>query len=76
MISAFALVGLYGFTAAIQGYMEAPLNIVERLVAITAAAACAWPGLLIANFAGVAVIVALFLLSMRREKAVAAAAAA
>jgi len=76
VISAFALVGLYGFTAAIQGYMEAPLNIVERLVAITAAAACAWPGLLAANFAGVAVIVGLFLLSMRREKAAAASAAA
>ena len=53
-IFAFALVGVYGIAAALQGWMEHRLGWVMRAIVLGAGVACLWPGSLTANLAGVA----------------------
>jgi TRAP transporter 4TM/12TM fusion protein len=73
-ISAFALVGIYGLAAGLQGCMETPLNPLLRAVALAAGIAALWPFSLIANFAGVVVVFALLGYSVfRGRRSVAAA---
>ncbi|MEM9009621.1 MAG: TRAP transporter fused permease subunit [Pseudomonadota bacterium] len=68
-IFGFALVGIYGLAAALQGAMEAPLNIALRLVAGAAGIACLWPGMILVNAAGVVVVLGLLLLNLRARTA-------
>lgn len=56
-IFAFAAVALYAFAAAMQGYLESPLNWPMRLLAATAAVAMLYPGLRELHIAGLLVFV-------------------
>lgn len=74
MIFFFALFGLYAFAAGIEGFMEAKLNIVERLVSIGCAVALLWPAEWWIHLAGLGVLCALFLKSFKYSRKMALAA--
>ncbi|MEO0999310.1 MAG: TRAP transporter fused permease subunit [Pseudomonadota bacterium] len=65
VIFGFALVGIYGLAAALQGAMEAPLTVPLRVVSGLAGLACLWPGLLAANVGGAVLVAALLALNLR-----------
>ena len=70
VVFGFALVGIYALAGALQGWMEARLNIVARLCAAAAGVACLWPNALMINIAGLAatgLILALNLSTARRN---------
>lgn len=64
-VFAVAVVGIYALAAALQGCMEAPLNIFYRAVAGAAGIACLWPDSLAINLAGVAGTAALLAWNVR-----------
>ncbi|SHH64724.1 TRAP transporter permease [Marivita hallyeonensis] len=55
----FAVVGVYGLSAALQGCMEKPFGFLMRLLCLIAGLACLWPEALLANIAGVVAVCAL-----------------
>lgn len=57
-IFTFAVVGIYGLAAAMQGWMEIRLPIVVRLVVGIAGLAALWPAGIAVNVAGAAVVAA------------------
>jgi len=61
-IFAFALLALYAFAAAFQGWLAAPLNWFERLLLAAAALLLLWPGALWLHVAGTALFLALYVL--------------
>ena len=61
----FALVGVYGIAAGLQGWMEYRLGWALRILVLGAGIACIWPGSLVANLAGVGLLVILFVLNRR-----------
>ena len=61
----FGILGLYAFSAALQGYLEAPLNWPLRAVAGAAGAALLWPAGLAVHSAGASVFAVLFVWSSR-----------
>jgi len=61
-IFAFALLALYAFAAAFQGWLAAPLNWLERLLLAAAALLLLWPGALWLQIAGTALFLALYVL--------------
>ena len=63
----FALLGLYGLAAALQGWMEGRLHPALRATAAAAGLAALWPATLALNAGGAAVVVLLFLLSLRAQ---------
>ena len=67
-IFGFALFGIYGLAAGLQGCMERPLNPLLRILALVAGVACLWPWSLIANIAGVAGVVALLVVNFMLSK--------
>lgn len=67
-IFGFALVGIYGLAASFQGCMERPMNPLLRLLALAAGIACLWPWSLLANFVGVAAVVALLAVNLTLAK--------
>ena len=66
----FALFGLYAFTAALQGHMEARLNPVFRLFTLGAAAALLWPTTWWVHTTGLAVLVGIFVVNWRAGQGV------
>ncbi|HSG56052.1 MAG TPA: TRAP transporter large permease subunit, partial [Paracoccaceae bacterium] len=64
-IFAFAVFGIYGVAAALQGCMERPLGIVMRTLAGVAGVACLWPNDLLVNAAGVVGVLALLVWNIR-----------
>jgi TRAP-type uncharacterized transport system fused permease subunit len=70
----FALFGLYAFTAALQGFMEAKLNPLIRLLTLGCAIALLWPLPWWIHLAGMLVLIGIFVLSFRtsRKEALAA----
>ncbi|QMU58498.1 MAG: TRAP transporter fused permease subunit [Boseongicola sp.] len=64
-IFAFAVVGIYGLAAAIQGCMEAPIGIILRIVVAVAGIACLWPGSHLINAIGAAAVLGLLALNIR-----------
>lgn len=64
----FALFGLYAFTAALQGFMEARLNPLLRLLTLGTAVALLWPTTLLVHLAGLVVLVVIFLMSFRASR--------
>ena len=64
----FAILGLFGVTAALQGYLEAPLNWALRSVSLVAGAALLWPAGLLVHVAGAVVFVGLFAWSWRQGR--------
>ncbi|TVQ37087.1 MAG: TRAP transporter fused permease subunit [Geminicoccaceae bacterium] len=67
-VFAFALVGVYGIAAALQGCMEAPLNPILRLVAFAGGVASVWPGHLLVDVIGVAVVLSLLAWTVYQDK--------
>ncbi len=65
MIFIFALFGLYAFTAALQGFMEARLNPLPRFVTLVAAVALLWPTTWLIHLAGLVALVVIFILNWR-----------
>ncbi|MEO1639230.1 MAG: TRAP transporter fused permease subunit [Pseudomonadota bacterium] len=69
ILFAFGVVGIYGLAGALQGCMEAPLNIALRVVSGIAGAACLWPAALPVNAAGAAVVIGLLVWNARSRQA-------
>ena len=64
-VFAFALIGLYAFSAAVQGYLEAPLSWPLRGVAAAAGLALLWPAAVWMHLLGAAGFAVLFAWSWR-----------
>ncbi len=67
-IAAFAALGLYALAGMLEGYLEAPVTVVERVVLAGAGAALLWPAGLVVHGAGVVVLAAVFFWSLRRGR--------
>lgn len=74
-ISFFALFGLYAFAAGLEGFMEAKLNLLMRLLSLGCAVALLWPAPWFVHAAGLVILVILFLNSFRCSRQLAARAA-
>jgi TRAP-type uncharacterized transport system fused permease subunit len=64
----FALVGIYGMAAALQGCMETPLNWPLRVVAFAAGVAAVWPAGVMIDVGGATVVLVLLAWSVRRDR--------
>ncbi|MEO0386059.1 MAG: TRAP transporter fused permease subunit [Pseudomonadota bacterium] len=64
-IFAFAVLGVYALSAALQGCMETRFGVVARILSLVAGAACLWPGMILVNLAGAAAVIALFSVNRR-----------
>jgi len=64
----FALVGVYGLAAALQGWMERRLPPALRVSAALAGAAALWPDMLAVNAAGAVTVLALLAWSLREGR--------
>jgi len=64
-VFAFAVVGVYGVSAALQGCMEKPFGLVMRLLALAAGVAALWPGIVVVNIAGASGVVALLVWNIK-----------
>lgn len=71
-VTAFAIVGIYGLAAGLQGCMERPLNWPLRIIAMAAGIACMWPFSIFIQLAGVAVVAALLVLTVLQPRSVVA----
>ncbi len=65
MIFSFALFGLYAFAAGLEGFMEARLSLLDRLLSVACAFALLWPLPWWVHVVGLAVLTFLFLKSFR-----------
>ncbi len=65
----FGVFGLYAFSAALQGYLEGPLNWPMRAITLAAGAALLWPTVWPVHAAGLAVFVLVLVWSSRRSAA-------
>jgi TRAP transporter 4TM/12TM fusion protein len=68
-VFAFGVVGIYGLSAALAGAMEGPISWPLRIAAGAAGLAALWPGLLVVNLAGAAIVLALLSWSIRTAPA-------
>jgi TRAP-type uncharacterized transport system fused permease subunit len=68
-VFAFGVVGIYGLSAALAGAMEGPVSWPLRIAAGAAGLAALWPGLLVVNLAGAAIVLALLSWSIRTAPA-------
>jgi TRAP transporter 4TM/12TM fusion protein len=64
----FAFFGLYAFAAGLEGYMEARLSLLSRLLALGCAVVLLWPSAWWVHTAGLAVLVVLFVASFRTSR--------
>ncbi|MCW8885366.1 MAG: TRAP transporter permease [Motiliproteus sp.] len=75
-IFGFSLVGIYALAAAMEGYLETPLNWFNRILALALGVVLLWPHeLLIVNLAATVLFVGLFWYSRRQDLSLQAAAA-
>ncbi len=66
MIFFFAFFGLYAFAAGIEGFMEAKLNLLLRLLALLAAAALLWPVEWYIHACGLVLLVLIFVVNRQQ----------
>jgi len=64
----FALFGLYAFAAGLEGFMEARLDLLSRLLSVGCAVALLWPAEWWVHAIGLAVLVVLFAKSFRASR--------
>ena len=64
-VFAFAVVGVYGIAAALQGCMEKPFGPLMRAAAFVAGLAALWPSVLLINLAGIVAVIALLVWNIR-----------
>lgn len=74
MIFFFALFGLYAFAAGLEGFLEARLNPLLRLLSLVSAAALLWPAPWWVHMVGLVTFGGIFLISFRASRKVALAA--
>jgi len=67
-IFVFSLAGLYAMTGALQGYLEARLNLVSRIGTGVAGLLLLWPTTVPVHLAGLALFAVLFTLNVRQTK--------
>ena len=67
-LATFALIGMYAFTAALQGHLENPLSWPMRLAFIASAVLLLWPAALTIHLIGVTVFAALVVLNLRQPR--------
>ncbi|SEA00394.1 TRAP transporter permease [Rubrimonas cliftonensis] len=70
---AFAVVGVYGLAAGMEGWMETRLTLPLRAVVFAAGLATVWPSPLWVNLCGGAVVLAALALSLRADRRLAGA---
>ncbi|MGB0747476.1 MAG: TRAP transporter permease [Magnetospiraceae bacterium] len=68
-IFVFALLGLYAFTAGLQGHMEKPISWLERPVAMVIGAALLWPAGIIVHLAAAVAFVLFMMWNLRKGNA-------
>jgi TRAP transporter 4TM/12TM fusion protein len=68
MIFFFAFFGLYAVAAGIEGFMEAPLHPLLRILSLVAGAALLWPASWMIHLLGLVLLVLLFVFNRRQEK--------
>lgn len=68
MVFFFAMFGLYSFSAGIQGFMEAPLNLPVRLLTLACAVALLYPFALLIHLGGLVVLGVVFFFSYRASR--------
>lgn len=61
----FAVIGIYGLAAGLQGCMETPLSPLARIAALAAGIACMWPEAVLIQGAGVVVVFGLLAFSIK-----------
>ncbi|MDA3903063.1 MAG: TRAP transporter fused permease subunit [Desulfuromusa sp.] len=61
----FALFGLYAFSATLQGFMEAKLNPLVRLLTLVTAIALLWPTTWLIHLVGLVVLIGIFVFNRR-----------
>ncbi len=72
-IFGFSLLGIYALAAALEGYLETPLNIIGRVLALLIGLALLWPHqMLLLYLAAAAMFVALFWYNRRQPRDAAA----
>jgi TRAP transporter 4TM/12TM fusion protein len=64
----FALFGLYAFAAALEGFMEARLDLVSRILSVVCAVALLWPAAWWVHAVGLVGLVVLFMKSFRTSR--------
>ncbi|HEY5674321.1 MAG TPA: TRAP transporter fused permease subunit [Malonomonas sp.] len=64
----FALFGLYAFAAGLEGFMEAKLNPIYRLLTLATAVALLWPAPWFVHTAGLLVLIGIFTISFRTSR--------
>jgi TRAP transporter 4TM/12TM fusion protein len=64
----FALFGLYAFAAALEGFMEARVNLPVRLLSVGCAVALLWPASVWVHLVGLIVLIVLFMGSFRKSR--------
>ncbi|MBC8241459.1 MAG: hypothetical protein H8E30_13430 [Alphaproteobacteria bacterium] len=67
-IFAFALVGMYALTGAIQGFLEARLNLVSRTGVAVAGILLLWPANVVVQLAGLLMFAFLLTLNVRQAR--------
>ena len=65
VVFGFAVIGIYGLAAGLQGCMEAPMGLVARALALVAGAACLWPENPAINAVGAVAVLGLLALNIR-----------
>ena len=61
----FAVIGVYGLSAALQGCMEKPFGLVMRGLCLLAGLACLWPEALLANIIGAIAVIGLLVWNIK-----------
>jgi TRAP-type uncharacterized transport system fused permease subunit len=64
----FALFGLYAFAASLEGFMEARLNLLVRLLSFGCAVALLWPAPWWVHSLGLVILLGLFITSFRTSR--------
>ncbi len=72
-IFAFGVVGIYGLAGALQGCLERPVGLLERLILAVAGAACVWPTEIWINLVAAVIVLGLLVINMRKPAVVATA---
>ena len=68
-IFGFGVVGVYGLAAAMQGCMERPIGLIQRLILGAAGALCIWPAPYYVDLLGIGVVVVLLVINVRGLRA-------
>lgn len=69
MVFGYGVFGVYALAGALQGCLERPVGLVTRAVLVLAGGLCLWPGSVILQTAGVALLAGVMVLNIRAMRA-------